>query len=140
MISAGNKIPADVRLFNIINFKVDESILTGESKPVSKQTEQIDKKEIISNQKNIAFAGTYVVTGKAKGIVTTTGINTHLGHIATLVTQTEVSMTQQRLIIQSKLIIPLLNQIVLLLLHILTQIAKKPLKEQQNPLGQEQWM
>lgn len=93
LISAGNKIPADVRLFNIIDFKVDESILTGESKPSPKQTEQIDKKEIISNQKNMAFAGTYAIAGKAKGIVTTTGINTHLGHIATLVTQTKTEST-----------------------------------------------
>ncbi|MFH1644366.1 MAG: HAD-IC family P-type ATPase [bacterium] len=93
LISAGNKIPADVRLFNIIDFKVDESILTGESKPVSKQTEKIDTKEIISNQKNMAFAGTYAISGKAKGIITTTGINTHLGHIATLVTQTKTEST-----------------------------------------------
>ena len=93
LIEAGNKIPADMRLFEVIDFKTNESILTGESKPTKKQTEKIEQKEIISNQKNMAFAGTYAISGKAKGIVVTTGMNSYLGHIAKLVEKTKEEST-----------------------------------------------
>lgn len=82
----GDIVPADIRLITAENLLVDESILTGESSPVLKQTGSIQKesKEIFE-AKNILFAGTSIVSGKAKGVVICTEKNTALGGIAKLV-------------------------------------------------------
>lgn len=93
LLSAGNKIPADIRLTHVIDFTVEEAILTGESKPVKKKAEQIEKTVVIANQTNIAFSGTYALSGKAEGIVIATGKNSQLGKIAQLVTQTKEELT-----------------------------------------------
>lgn len=86
LLEAGNIVPADLRIFNVQNFLVDESILTGESVPVPKITEALSKetKEIFE-AKNILFTGTSVVSGRAKGLVIGTGKNTVLGEITKLV-------------------------------------------------------
>ncbi len=82
VIEEGSYIPADARLVNIAELKVDESTLTGESQPVKKEIESIKKETIISNQSNMVFAGTVAVRGRAKAVVTATAANTELGKIA----------------------------------------------------------
>jgi len=85
-LESGNIVPADLRLLNVQNFLIDESVLTGESAPVPKITEVLSKetKEIFE-AKNIAFCGTLIVSGKAKGVVIRTGKEMVLGEIVKLV-------------------------------------------------------
>ncbi len=83
LLEPGDRIPADLRIIKAENFLVDESILTGESVPVSKTTEPL-KKEVkeVFEAKNMLFAGTSVVSGKAEGVIIGTGKNTAFGEIA----------------------------------------------------------
>jgi Ca2+-transporting ATPase len=83
LLSSGSKIPADMRLFKVIELRADEALLTGESLPVEKTTTAIKEKNLIpGDQKNMAFMGTIVVSGRGKGIVVETGQRTILGQIA----------------------------------------------------------
>lgn len=89
LLEAGDIIPADLRIFQIKNFVVDESILTGESQPVAKIAKALKKetKEIFE-AKNIVFSGTSVISGNAQGIIINTGKNTVFGKITKLVNGT----------------------------------------------------
>lgn len=83
MLESGDKISADLRIIESSNFMVDESVLTGESVQVSKSSETIESENAtINEQSNMLFAGTSVVTGRAKAIVVGVGINTEIGKIA----------------------------------------------------------
>ncbi len=92
-LSAGQKVPADIRLIDITNFRVEEAILTGESKPIHKNIVKIEDDVTTGDQINMAFSGTSVLSGKAIGIVIATGENTNLGKIATLVTKIKTIKT-----------------------------------------------
>ena len=85
-IEPGNKIPADMRIINSNNLTIDESILTGESIGVVKSSDKIKLTD--TTKKNMLYAGTSVLTGKAIAVVTSTGINTEIGQIAQKVTDT----------------------------------------------------
>jgi Ca2+ transporting ATPase len=83
-VSIGDKIPADVRVTDILStvLKIDQSILTGENISVIKTTEPIKDKQAINQDKiNMLFSGTNVASGKARGVVTGTGIMTAIGKI-----------------------------------------------------------
>lgn len=83
LLKDGDKIPADARLFESNNLKVNEASLTGESSTVLKEVIELnDKNTPISDQKNMIFKGTYVVSGLAKAVVVGTGINTAIGSVA----------------------------------------------------------
>jgi calcium-translocating P-type ATPase len=94
VLSGGNKIPADLRLFFIKDAAVDESALTGESIPVEKRIEPVSKPHLPpADQTCIAFSGTFISRGSAKGIVINTGEKTEFGKIASLVKHTKTSET-----------------------------------------------
>ncbi|NWF75524.1 MAG: HAD-IC family P-type ATPase [Nitrospirae bacterium] len=83
LLASGTKVPADIRLIHTIELNVDEAMLTGESIPVVKITTPIKQDNLTpGDQKNMAFMGTIVVSGRAKGIVVETGGKTILGGIA----------------------------------------------------------
>lgn len=84
IIEAGDKIPADIRLFELNNLRVDEAILTGESIATLKDKERIAEETEIFAQKNMCFMGTLVVDGWGKGLVVKTGMSTQIGKIARL--------------------------------------------------------
>lgn len=82
-LESGNRIPADIRLIETHGFEADESLLTGESLPVSKKPDWIGKAETpIADQLNMIFAGSVVNRGRAKGIVVNTAISTAVGQLA----------------------------------------------------------
>jgi Ca2+-transporting ATPase len=84
-LEAGNFVPADLRLIESVNLRVDESALTGESVPVQKNaTLIIDAESSLGDRKNTAFMGTVVAYGRGRGVVVSTGMNTQLGMIATM--------------------------------------------------------
>ena len=85
-LEAGDRIPADSRLFYTTNFQAQEASLTGESTPVHKQAELLDGAEVpLADQCNMVFMGTVSVSGKARGLVVATGLGTELGRIASMI-------------------------------------------------------
>lgn len=99
-IEAGNYVPADVRLINAYNFKVEESALTGETIPVEKNAEKIiNGNSNLGDMENLSFSTTIAVSGHAEGIVTETGMNTKVGKVAQMIITDESPETplQKRL-------------------------------------------
>jgi len=99
-LEAGNFIPADIRLLEAVNLKIDEASLTGESVAVDKNAQVRLEKDIpLGDRKNTAFMGTLVTYGRGKGVVVSTGMNTQLGMIATMLQRVEDEQTplQRRL-------------------------------------------
>jgi Ca2+-transporting ATPase len=99
-LEAGNYIPADLRLIETMNLRVEEAALTGESVPVQKDARStIDANANIGDRKNMGFMGTIVSYGRGIGIVTSTGMRTQIGHIAELLQAVEEEETplQRRL-------------------------------------------
>jgi Ca2+-transporting ATPase len=93
-IEAGNFIPADLRLLESINLSIDEASLTGESVPVQKHAESRLESDIpLGDRSNTAFMGTLVTYGRGKGVVTSTGMHTQLGLIATMLQAVETEET-----------------------------------------------
>ena len=89
-LESGDRIAADIRIIESHNFMVDESILTGESIQVEKNGHTLTKDNLsIHEQTNMLFAGTSVLSGRAKGIVTGIGLNTEIGKIATSLNETK---------------------------------------------------
>ena len=99
-LEAGNFIPADLRLLEAINLRVEEASLTGESLPVQKNAATVLEKNVpLGDRKNTAFMGTLVNYGRGRGVVTSTGMHTQLGLIATMLqgVETEETPLQRRL-------------------------------------------
>ena len=86
LLNSGDRVPADLRIFFAKNMAVDESSLTGESVPVGKNTLSIPRPDLSpGDQQCMAFSGTFVTRGSARGIVVATAENTEFGKIAQLV-------------------------------------------------------
>ncbi|XP_058873002.1 sarcoplasmic/endoplasmic reticulum calcium ATPase 1 isoform X1 [Acipenser ruthenus] len=101
-VSVGDKVPADIRLTNIISttLRVDQSILTGESVSVIKHTDPVpDPRAVNQDKKNMLFSGTNIAAGKAIGVAVSTGVNTEIGKIRDQMAATEQEKTplQQKL-------------------------------------------
>jgi len=89
LLEEGDRVPADLRLFYTRNLSADEAALTGESVPVEKGVEPILRPNLASgDQRCMAFSGTFVARGSARGIVVTTGEETEMGKIARLMKET----------------------------------------------------
>lgn len=93
MLDAGDKVPADCRIFKSINAKVDESILTGESIAVEKNTDIIENEVLIQDRVNMVFSGTSVVNGRIEAVVVYTGMETEIGAIAGSLNKKEEELT-----------------------------------------------
>jgi len=99
-LEAGNFVPADIRLLEAVNLRAEEAALTGESVPVQKNaTISLDRDIPLGDRKNTVFMGTVVNYGRGRGVVTSTGMHTQLGMIATMLQSVEEENTplQQRL-------------------------------------------
>jgi P-type Ca2+ transporter type 2C len=101
LLEEGDRIPADGRLIESVNLRVEEAALTGESQPVGKSVDKLDSDENISlgDRSNQTFMGTAVNYGRGTMVVTHTGLKTELGNIAALLLRVEKGVTplQRRL-------------------------------------------
>lgn len=84
LLQGGDQVPADLRIIECRGLSINEAILTGEWLPVGKNEQVIKDLQRITDQKNMAWMGTVVEDGVAKGIVVSTGMKTEFGHIAEL--------------------------------------------------------
>ncbi len=82
VLNVGDVVPANIRLINAVNLKVNQAHLTGESVPVLKKTASLPADTPLTDRFNICFTGSVVSYGKAIGVVTETGMNTEIGLIA----------------------------------------------------------
>jgi Ca2+-transporting ATPase len=100
LVETGNFIPADGRLLLSVNMRMDESALTGESVSVDKHAELVfDDEKSLGDRRNMVYMGTIVTYGRGEFLATETGMDTELGHIASLIqgVEQEASPLQQRL-------------------------------------------
>src|SRR5215510_11888275 len=86
LLESGDKIPADLRLFETKNLRTEEAALTGESVPAEKSVDAVAANATVGDRANMAFSGTMVVSGRATGLVVATGNKTELGRINQLLT------------------------------------------------------
>lgn len=93
-LETGHFVPADARLLTSVNLKVDEASLTGESHPVEKEADIVLKEDsLLADRYNMVIATGIVTYGRGIAIVTGTGMNTEVGHIARLIMEDETPMT-----------------------------------------------
>jgi len=93
LLQSGDKVPADLRLINAKNLRIDESILTGESVAVSKHTDRTPESAALGDQRSMAFSGTLVTSGQGMGVVTAAGEHTEIGRISAMLSEVETMAT-----------------------------------------------
>ena len=86
-LRSGDRVPADVRLIEAVNLRIEESALTGESVPSDKRAEPVDAKAGIGDRRSMAYSGTLVAAGTGLGVVTATGAGTELGRISRMMAE-----------------------------------------------------
>ncbi|MBM5812195.1 MAG: HAD-IC family P-type ATPase [Gammaproteobacteria bacterium] len=97
-LRSGDRVPADLRLFEAVQLEVEESALTGESEPARKDTEPTGADSGVGDRHGMVHAGTLVVSGRGVGVVTSTGVATELGRISRLAAEVrdlETPLTRQ---------------------------------------------
>ncbi len=99
IVDGGDVVTADLRLVEASKLQANESALTGESVPVSKEVEPLEENVPLAERANMLFKGTAVTRGTGEGIVVATGMETELGQISSLVQEAEEEVTplEQRL-------------------------------------------
>lgn len=94
LLRAGDKIPADVRLFEAVNLQIEEAALTGESVPIEKSAAPLTNGELaLGDRKNMAYAGTAATYGRGRAVVVATGMHTECGKIARMLQTIEIGKT-----------------------------------------------
>lgn len=129
VLEAGDIVPADARIISESSLKVNESTLTGESIPVSKNILVLDENTPLSERKNMIYSGTNIVYGKCSAVVCETGMNTEFGIIAKSlnVADKEITPLQKRINGISKVLslVILIIIFIMFIVGILTDIGLK---------------
>ncbi|XP_071039665.1 calcium-transporting ATPase type 2C member 1 isoform X2 [Parasteatoda tepidariorum] len=93
LLSIGDRVPADLRLFEAVDLAIDESSFTGETEPSNKVTKPLEKTNGITSRRNVAFMGTLVRCGVAKGIVISTAEKSEFGEVFKMMQAEEAPKT-----------------------------------------------
>ncbi|MDO9611151.1 MAG: cation-transporting P-type ATPase [Serpentinimonas sp.] len=93
LLASGDKVPADLRLLEVRELRVEEAALTGESLPVEKRAEPLRPDTVLADRRNMAYSSTLVHYGTATGVVVATGKGTEIGRISELLAHTDVLAT-----------------------------------------------
>ncbi|MGC9316608.1 MAG: cation-translocating P-type ATPase [Armatimonadota bacterium] len=93
VLETGDKVAADARVVEAFNLECDEALLTGESLPVTKQTEPVGADAAVSEHSSMVFMGTHVTYGRGRAVVTQTGMSTQMGLIAEQVRAPDTTRT-----------------------------------------------
>ncbi|WP_321371849.1 cation-transporting P-type ATPase [uncultured Draconibacterium sp.] len=93
VLQSGDRVPADIRLLNVKDLQIDESALTGESLPVSKEVALLTRDTVLGDRKNMAYSSSLVTYGTATGVVVETGDRTEIGKINDLISSADVLET-----------------------------------------------
>ncbi|WP_353662021.1 HAD-IC family P-type ATPase [Hydrogenimonas sp. SS33] len=104
LLEIGDRVPADLRLIQAVNLKIDESALTGESVSVSKDVKPVPEAAPLAERHDMAWMGTSVTNGYARGVVVATGMSTEFGKIAKLTSEVKQTKTplQKKLAVLGK--------------------------------------
>lgn len=129
ILKEGERIPADARVIEAQRLKVDESILTGESKPVYKTIESMNSKENVARQTNMVFKGTYILSGSGKAIVIATGQDTEVGKLHKTIEEINTEIPLKRELTRLSYFILLFIFAVCILLLIIGLFTGRPFKE-----------
>jgi Ca2+-transporting ATPase len=118
-LQSGDKVPADMRLLQLRTLQIEEAALTGESVPVEKTTENVAENAGLGDRRNMAFSGSLVTYGAGVGVVTTTGNDTQLGRINTMLgeateVETPLSLALHRIGVVLTIGIALISVVILL--------------------------
>ena len=89
LLEAGDRVPADLRLFDVHGLAAEEAVLTGESVPVDKAVAAVAESAALGDRLGMAFSGTLVVSGQARGVVVATGAATEIGRISGMLSAIE---------------------------------------------------
>ena len=100
-LEEGINVPADIRLLEVYQCRVDEYALTGESEPITKHLDAMDVNTLLADRRNMMYMGTTVATGRAVGVVVETGMSTQLGRIASDISEAQTPKTPLELKLES---------------------------------------
>ncbi len=92
-LQSGDRVPADLRLLEVRDLHVDESVLTGESVPVTKASEPLPEMTVFADRHNMAYTGTFITYGRGTGVVVATGPRTELGRVVLMAETEEAGQT-----------------------------------------------
>lgn len=95
-LQEGDQVPADARIIQASYLYANESLLTGESAPVEKNTADITKDTVLFDQHNMLFKGTFITSGSGQAVVTATGSNTEIGSLQKTIEEHETDMPLKR--------------------------------------------
>lgn len=94
LLESGDRIPADLRLVEVTDMRIQESVLTGESEAVEKNTAKVQAEDTsLGDRSNMAYMGTSVIAGRGKGVVVATGMDTEMGQIAGMLQEQKKELT-----------------------------------------------
>jgi Ca2+-transporting ATPase len=93
LLEAGDRVPADARLLEVVDLKTDEAVLTGESTAVDKVDMVLDAKTPVADRKNSVFMATHITYGRGRAVIASTGMKTEFGKVAEMVQAVEQTET-----------------------------------------------
>ena len=129
ILEAGSVVPADIRLIESANLKIQESALTGETVPVEKDADEILKEDcFLADRINIAYTSSLITYGRGIGVVIATGMNTEVGHIASLLNNSdEFDTPLKRKLSAVGKVLSIVGLIVCVIIFVIGMLYKRPI-------------